>query len=96
MLRAYRVIKIKYEKVPSFNLADHDKLFNFFLSHEDSLDNLNLSGGGEIEVTADTIREAIEKAEELELPKEVIEALKKDLDSLPNEDTDDYIMYSIF
>jgi len=57
-IRAYRIIEIKAEKKPSFNLWNDEKLMGF-LDEKGYLDGLNKNGGGIIEIPVVILQEAL-------------------------------------
>lgn len=82
-VRAHRILKVEYAEIPSFNLWHDEKLINFIDTHNDSgfYSQMNANGGGVVSVEASVIKDAIEKAVELELDEATVEQLKADIEA---------------
>ena len=91
-VRAHRILKIEYAKIPSFNLWHDEKLIDFINTHNDSgfFSQMNDNGGGVVNVEASVIKEALEKAVELELDEDTVEQLKADIEAAGEDGSIDY------
>jgi len=90
-VRAYRINEIKREKNPTFNMWNDIGLRDF-LEASGCLDRYD--DGGQIEVPINILKEAI-TIKELELDKETIKAIKKDIKWAEKKGAD-YILYDCF
>ena len=90
-VRAYRVKKIIREERPSFNLWHDDKLRDF-LTDNASSDQRNDDGGGMLEVSTDTLKEALDT---LELDNEQRKALQADIDATENAG-EEFVLYDCY
>ena len=77
-VRAYRVIEIKHEDVPSFNLYSNSELVEFLDRHSGLYSQLNDGGGGVVTIDIEALEAALEA---LELEDDVVEALKQDIEA---------------
>lgn len=75
-VKAYRVIEIKHEDAPSFNLYGNPVLVEFLDCHSGLYSQLNNEGAGVVTVGIEALEAALE---ELELEDDIVEALKKDI-----------------
>ena len=89
-VRAHRILKVEYAKNPSFNLWHDEKLINFIDTHNDLgfYEQMNANGGGVVCVETSVIKDAIEKAVELELDEDTVEQLKADIEASENGSID--------
>jgi hypothetical protein len=88
-VRAYRINEIKREKNSTFNMWNDINLRDF-LEANDCLDKYD--DGGQVEVSVELLKEAIR---ELELDKEIIKAIKKDI-KWAEKKGEDYILYDCY
>lgn len=93
-IQAYRIIKIERDK-PSFNCSHEPDLMRFLEGHKDTWDSRLCNGGGIIEVSIDALREAVDKADELGISKETVDALLEDV-SKTIENDEDIVLYECF
>jgi len=91
-VRAHRILKVEYAPNHSFNLWHDEKLINFLDTHNDSgfFSQMNENGGGVVNIEASVIKEAIEKAAELELDEDTVEQLKADVEAAGEDGSIDY------
>ena len=91
-VRAHRILKVEYAPNPSFNLWHDEKLINFLDTQNDSgfFSQMNENGGGVVNIEASVIKEAIEKAAELELDEDTVEQLKADVEAAGEDGSIDY------
>ena len=91
-IRAYRVIKIEYEKIASFNVSHDEKLRDFFDTEYNFFSSLNADGCGMVELPVEALEEALQ---EVEVEDDVREALKKDIEAA-RKAGDEYVTYDCF
>ena len=91
-VRAHRILKVEYAPNTSFNLWHDQKLIDFFDRHNGSgfYSQMNDNGGGVVGIEVSVIKEALEKAAELELDEDTVEQLKADIEAVGDEPTIDY------
>ena len=91
-VRAHRILKVEYAKIPSFNLWHDEKLINFLDTHNGSgfYSQMNDGGGGVVNIEVSVIKEALEKAVELELDEDIVSQLKADIEAAGEEPDIDY------
>lgn len=87
-VRAYRINEIKREKDATFNMWN-DIALRDLLEVNGCLDKYD--DGGQIEVSINILKEALE----LKLDKEIIKAIKKDI-KWAERKGEDYILYDCF
>lgn len=94
-IRAYRVIKKEIAKSPSFNLWHDDKLIDFFKDNSENYsEQLNESGGGEIEIEVSALEKALKEFEWDEEDYR-IDSIKADI-AFAKKHKDDYVLYECF
>ncbi len=91
-VRAHRILKVEYAPSSSFNLWHDKKLVEFLDNHNDSgfYSQMNENGSGVVSIEVSVIKEALEKAVELELDEDTVEQLKADIEAIGDEPTIDY------
>lgn len=91
-VRAHRILKVEYAPNTSFNLWHNEKLVEFLEKNNPHgfNDKLDMDGNGVVSIDVSVIKQAIEKAEELELEEDVVEQLKADIEAVGDEPTIDY------
>ncbi len=91
-VRAYRLIEIKLEDKPSFNLWHDQKLRDFLEAEADIFSHLDSDGTGMTEVPVKTLKKAVGKVAELNLDAKTIDQLKKDI-TAAKFNKDEYVTY---
>ena len=91
-VRAHRILKVEHAPNTSFNLWHDEKLIDFFNRNNYSgfFSQMNDNGGGVVSIEVSVIKEALEKAVELELDEDTVEQLKADIEAAGDEPTIDY------
>lgn len=91
-VRAHRILKVEYADNPSFNLYHDEKLVQFLdrQNHSGFYSQLSDDGGGVVSVEVSVLRQAIEKASELELDKDDVKTLQADIEASGEGETIDY------
>ena len=80
-VRAHRILKVEYAPETSFSLYGDQKLVGF-LESENELGfyrQLNDNGGGVVTVDIETLQQAIDQTEELELDEDTVKVLREDI-----------------
>jgi len=78
-VRAYRIIEIKTEEKPSFNLWHDHNLRNFLDEDGELYSHLDSDGTGMAEVPVKILKRAVKMAVELNLDEKTVNQLKKDI-----------------
>ncbi|GAH68348.1 unnamed protein product [marine sediment metagenome] len=91
-VRAHRILKVEYAPNTSFNLYYDQKLIEFFDRNNDGgfYSQMNDGGGGVVSIEVSAIKEAIEKAAELQLDEDTVKQLKADIEAAGDNDFVDY------
>jgi len=89
-IRAYRLNKIEYEVMPTFNLTHNEKLVDFL----DLFGQLSCDTGF-VDISVDKVRDALENYNDLELDPYIISNFEKDL-LWAQTNKEDYITYYVF
>lgn len=93
-IRAYRINKIEREDTPSLNLWHDTEIFDWLNEQEDyNGEQLNESGGGQIEISVKTL----EKLLTTDFMKEGYQrkVIQSDIDFAKAQD-DEYVLYDCF
>ena len=91
-VRAYRVIEIKTEEKPSFNLWRDHNLGSFLDVEGELYSHLDSDGTGMAEVPVKILKKAVKMAVELNLDEKTVNQLKKDI-AAAKSNKDEYIAY---
>ena len=91
-VRAYRIIEIKTEDIPSFNLWHDHNLRNFLDEDSDLYSLLASDGTGIAEVPVKKLKKAVKMAAELNIDEKTMNQLKKDIKAAKSS-KDEYISY---
>ena len=94
-VRAYRIIEIKTEENPSFNLWHDHNLRNFLDEDGELYSHLASDGTGMAEVPVKKIKMAVKMAAELNIDEKTVNQLKKDIVAA-RYNKDEYITYYCF
>ena len=89
-VRAYKIIRKELEDNPSFNLWHDEKLVDYLAENTDFYGLLNDEGTGTTELEVAEIKKIIKQSKQLELDKETVEQLKKDIEGLNDNDWIEY------
>lgn len=91
-VRAHRIIEIKTEQEPTFNLS-HDIKLRDFLNKEMDFDfELNPHGTGIANIPIEVLVKAIKIAEKLDIDQETVEQLKQDVKAAKSK-KENYVAY---
>jgi len=93
--RAYRVVEIVYGEEPSFNVSHDHGLTDFLESETLFSDSLGSNDSGMFDIPVTVLRKAIRKAKELNLSAEMVERLRKDIEST-KVNKDEAVTYCCF
>lgn len=80
-IRAYRVIEIKLEDEPSFNLFEDKELSNYLAVEADLFDSIDSDGSGYIGVPVKVLQKAVKKSSKLGIDEKTVERLKRDIEA---------------
>ena len=92
-VRAYRQIKQKLSKNPSFNLWNDKELINFLSDNEGYFEYINSDNGGRVEVSTEALKKALKELDDLDDYQR--QAIKKDI-NWANKNNEDYIIYECY
>lgn len=82
-VRAHRIIKVEYAPNSSFNLYSDTKLVEFLEANNDLgfYRQMNDNGGGVVTVSIETLQQAVDQADELELDEDDVKTLREDIEA---------------
>lgn len=89
-VRAYRVTKMEREESDTFNLWHDNKLMEFLNSEYGFYERLANDGSGLVELSIETLQEALKK---VEMDDELREAIRRDIEACQNEGYVTYYCY---
>lgn len=93
-VHAHRVNKVEYAPETTFDLHD-EKLTEFIDGHYNFWGRLNDDCCGQVDVSVETLNQALKQAKELELDEDTVRCIKADIEFAKNQG-EDYVTYDLF